>query len=240
MGMNNPDNNNRTIQELFSGIAAKYDRMNRIISFGGAMSWRLDAIQELNIHPYERILDTATGSGDLALWIKENFQDNLVIGVDITPEMIRIARNKDVQKKVNWIIADALALPFENESFEKAISAYLLRNVPDIKACLTEQFRIIRKNGRIVAMETTPPQKSLFFPVFYIYLVVILPILGYLFAGDFHAYQYLSKSTIGFFQADKLASLFLQANFTNITFFKKVFGIITIIRAEKSINYEFS
>ena len=70
-----------------------------------------------------------------------------------------------MQKKVNWIIADALALPFGNDSFEKAISAYLLRNVPDLQACLVEQFRIMRKDGRIVAMETTPPQKSLFSPI---------------------------------------------------------------------------
>ncbi len=164
MGMDNSNKTNRNIQELFSGIADKYDRMNQIISFGGAMSWRLDAIQELNIYKFERILDIATGSGDLALLIKEEFQDNLVFGVDITPEMIRIARRKDVNKKVNWVIADALALPFETESFEKAISAYLLRNVPDVQACLAEQYRITRKDGRIVAMETTPPQKSLFYP----------------------------------------------------------------------------
>jgi demethylmenaquinone methyltransferase / 2-methoxy-6-polyprenyl-1,4-benzoquinol methylase len=236
MGFNNSENSNRSIQELFSRIADKYDRMNQTISFGRAMSWRLDAIQELHICHSDRIVDIATGSGDLALLIKEKFKDTFVIGIDITPEMIGIARMKDAQKKVNWVIADALALPFGKESFEKVISAYLLRNVPDIQACLAEQYRITRKDSWIVTLETTPPPKSLFSPVIYFYLLVIMPMLGFLLAQDFGAYQYLSKSTIRFYQSDKLSSFFAQAKFTNIRYIKKSLGLITIISAEKSKN----
>ena len=99
MGLDNFEKNNRTIQEIFSRIADNYDRMNQTISFGRAMSWRLDAIQKLNICHSDRILDIATGSGDLALLIKEKYKDTFIIGIDITPQMIQIARKRMCKKR---------------------------------------------------------------------------------------------------------------------------------------------
>ena len=229
----NIEAHNSEIRAIFSRIADKYDFMNQVISFGKANSWRAAAVQELNINNGENVIDLATGSGDLALGIKARFPESLVVGVDLTPGMLRIAKARDIKNNIHWVIADALYLPFKDECFHKIISAYLLRNVADLAACLDEQYRLTKPQGKVAALDTTPPGKSWLSPLVNVYLKYLLPTLGGLLANDYQAYKYLSSSTQNFVRPREIVNKLLEAKFTNIRVKLKMLSTIVILSADK-------
>jgi demethylmenaquinone methyltransferase/2-methoxy-6-polyprenyl-1,4-benzoquinol methylase len=194
------------IRSLFTHIAVNYDRVNHIISFGQDKHWRSTALEMAHIKPGSRLLDVATGTGDLAMMAQKLHPDIQVIGTDITPAMVYQAKKKANQHPLPWVIGDGLTLAFAEDSFDAVISAFMMRNVPDISKALEEQMRVVRPNGRVVCLEMTWPHRFPMNILFKIYFYSLPPVLGRMLTGDKQAYQYLPRSVEKFLTPEDMAA----------------------------------
>jgi demethylmenaquinone methyltransferase/2-methoxy-6-polyprenyl-1,4-benzoquinol methylase len=223
----------RYVRRLFAQIAPRYDLLNRLMTGGQDLRWRQEAISHLEIPAAGLILDAGAGTGDISLAIHKRRPHVRVVAFDLTPEMIALARHRQGSHAIHWLIADAHNLPFANGRFDGIISGYLLRNVGDLQQTLTEQLRALRCGGRMVALDTTPPGRSLFRPLIRIYLKWIIPILGRIFAGSSEAYTYLPDSTTQFLSAEALAERMQRAGFSGVGFVRRMFGTMAIHYSSK-------
>lgn len=216
------------VRRMFARIASRYDLLNRLMTFGRDRAWRTEAIRHLAPRQGERILDLGSGTGDLALQITTEHPSVQCIAADLTLEMMEVGRRRPGGERIAWVVADAQHLPFAPGVFDGVISGYLLRNVPDVDVCLAEQFRVSTPAGRIVSLDTTPPQKNLLLPFIRIHLKYIIPLLGKLVAGDAEAYTYLPETTARFLTAEALAERFRQAGYEVEGFVRRMAGTMAI------------
>jgi demethylmenaquinone methyltransferase / 2-methoxy-6-polyprenyl-1,4-benzoquinol methylase len=132
-----------------------------------------------------------------------------------------------------WSSADALALPFQSESFDAVVSGFLMRNVVDSLQALREQLRVLKPGGRIVILDTTRPKRNLLSPFIWIHLHIIIPTLGTLLSGQRDAYTYLPDSTEAFLSAEELAARMSAAGFREIGYKRLMFGTIAMHWGQK-------
>lgn len=216
------------VQDMFGRIAARYDTMNRVMTLGQDQKWRRYAVRQANLPQNGQLLDLATGTGDIAFEAAKRHPDVQVIAADFAMPMMLVGRERRDGDKVEWLDADAMNLPFPNQSFDALISAYLLRNVADIGRSLQEQFRVVRPGGRVISLDTSPPADNILKPFILFYLKYIIPLLGRLIAGDSSAYVYLPESTRSFKTADELVSLMKATGFVDVNYKKFMFGTVAI------------
>ena len=152
-----PDQKPTYVRRMFSDAAQRYDLMNRLMTLGQDQSWRRLVVAACNLPARGRLLDVATGTGDIALEALRLRPDITVVGTDFTHEMMQVGRAKDASGRLPFVEADAMRLPFPDHSFDAACSGFLMRNVTDITAAFTEQRRVARPGGRVVCLEITPP-----------------------------------------------------------------------------------
>ncbi len=221
------------VQTMFGKIAHRYDLLNGIMTFGQDARWRKEAVRRLEIKPNSIILDLGTGTGDIAIDIARKYPDALVVGGDFTPEMLAVAINRPWGDRVQWLIADVQHLPFAKESVSSVISSFLLRNVSDVSRTLEEHHRTLIPGGRVVSLDTTPPQRNLLHPFIEFHLRIIIPLLGKFIARDGESYAYLPSSTEGFLPAETLAERFRQAGFSSVSFIRRMLGTVSIHWGEK-------
>jgi demethylmenaquinone methyltransferase/2-methoxy-6-polyprenyl-1,4-benzoquinol methylase len=150
------------------------------------------------------------------------------VAADFTLKMMQVGKQRYPTPHLNWCGADAMMLPFPDESFEAVVSGFLLRNVIDISSALREQFRVLRPGGRIVALDTTRPEKTRLSPLVDFHLHVIIPNLGQLVTGVRDAYNYLPDSTEAFLNARELADALTSAGFREVGFQRWMLGTIAI------------
>ncbi|MBN2007440.1 MAG: ubiquinone/menaquinone biosynthesis methyltransferase, partial [Anaerolineae bacterium] len=187
----------RTIRTLFTRIAPSYDKINRLLSLGQDQNWRKHALARAHVPPGGKLLDIATGTGDVALLAAERLPDAQIVGADLTLAMLDVAREKarkQAAHRIRWVNSDGLALAFSDNTFDAVISVFMLRNVPDVAQAFAEQVRVIRPGGRVVCLEMTWPQR---FPMrwfFWLYFFGVAPLLGQLIAKNRAAYTYLPQS----------------------------------------------
>lgn len=224
----------RQVRRMFGRIAHRYDLLNRLMTFGQDMKWRREAIHYLQLDASAKVLDLGTGTGDIALLIQKEYSGAQVVAADLTPQMIQRGSQRPGGQRIFWVIADASHLPFSSGAFDGVISGYLLRNVPDVAQSLREQYRVLSRNGRVVSLDTTPPQRNFFYPVIRFHLRVIIPILGRLLAGDAAAYTYLPDSTEHFLSAEKLAGKMREAGFQKTGFVRRMLGTMAIHWGKKN------
>jgi len=198
----------RDIRRMFDRIVPRYDLMNRVMTGGRDAVWRtMVARQAVAAHPEgARVLDIATGTGDLAFALREAGASE-VIGVDFSREMILSARDKARRKgdPSTFLIADALCLPFEDATFDACTVSFGLRNMADYDAALREMTRILRPGGMFICLEMTPFQRPIVGPLFHVYFERVVPIVGGLLSGNLAAYRYLPRSVVAFPAAHDLA-----------------------------------
>ena len=215
------------VQAMFARIAPHYDRMNRLMTAGQDVRWRQEAIRQAALPPGGRLLDLGAGTGDLAAEAQRQFPSSTVIAADFTLEMMQFGRSlKDAS--LAWSGADALHLPFVDSSFDAVVSGYLLRNVSDLPQALAEQYRVLKPGGRLVALDTTRPPRSLLSPLINFHLHTVIPALGRLLTGEAEAYTYLPDSTRQFLSAEQLAVHLVQTGFRRVCFRRLMFGTMAL------------
>jgi demethylmenaquinone methyltransferase/2-methoxy-6-polyprenyl-1,4-benzoquinol methylase len=175
-----------------------------------------------------------SGTGDMIHEILRIYPDSKVVGIDFTAEMIQIGRTRKELDSVWWIIADVQSLPFPPSTFDGTSSAFLMRNLHDVIPALKEQYRILRDEGQLVCLETTPPQRNLLYAFVRFYLNRFIPLLGGLISRDMDAYTYLANSTAHFLTPESLAEKLTLIGFRHVKFSRRMFGVIAIHTAEKS------
>lgn len=216
------------VQRMFDTIAGRYDLMNRVMTMGQDQRWRR-FVTELAAPVGEGwVLDLASGTGDIAALLDEKYPDICVVGGDFSLNMLREAQKRFDSRSIRWQACDANTLPFEDDSFSAVTFGYLLRNVDDVVGVLREVFRVLKPGGRVVCLDTTPPEKNLMYPFVRGYFRFGIPVLGKLLARDKDAYAYLTGSTMGFYSAHALADLFEQAGFGEVQYRKFMFGTIGV------------
>lgn len=191
-----------SVRKLFETIAPYYDSLNHLLSLGIDIHWRRMAVRELK--PIDgKILDIATGTGDVAIEIiNQNKSYNKVFGIDFSPSMLRNARKKIFKKGLSGsiflILADALSLPFGDNTFDASIIAFGLRNIVDKEKSISEMVRVVKKGGKVIVLELSLPEKGILKKIYPLYFQKVLPLLGGGISGDKDAYEYLPESVYQF------------------------------------------
>jgi demethylmenaquinone methyltransferase/2-methoxy-6-polyprenyl-1,4-benzoquinol methylase len=157
-----------------------------------------------------------------------------VLGGDFSLNMLQEAKKRFAASDISWLACDANQLPFADNSFSAVTFGYLLRNVDDALSVLQEVHRVLKPGGRVVCLDTTPPAKNILYPFVQFYFRFGIPVMGKLIADDEAAYAYLTGSTMDFYEAEELASVFRKAGFENVDFKKFMLGTIGIHWGEKA------
>jgi demethylmenaquinone methyltransferase/2-methoxy-6-polyprenyl-1,4-benzoquinol methylase len=217
----------QTIRAMFSRIAPNYDRMNRLMTLAQDLRWRKEVIQRSALPEQGRLLDIGAGTGDLAHEAQLRVPTAKVVAADFTLPMMQIGR-KTKPQGIRWCAADALSLPFGDESFDAVVSGFLMRNVSNVERAFREQYRVLKRGGRVVCLDTTQPQANLFSPLIQLHFNYVIPNLGKWIAGDSAAYTYLPRSTQAFLRAETLAELLQNVGFQEVDFRRLMLGTIAI------------
>ncbi|MBV6395635.1 MAG: Ubiquinone/menaquinone biosynthesis C-methyltransferase UbiE [Anaerolineales bacterium] len=215
---------------LFARIAPRYDLMNRLMTGFQDLRWRRLVIQLARLNPHASLLDLGAGTGDLTREALRRFPSIRVAAADLTLEMMRVGQRRG---PLPFAAADALRLPFADASFDASVSGFLMRNVADLHAAMQEQFRVLKRGGRIVILDTTRPKKSILSPLIAFHMRVVIPALGALVTGLREEYNYLTASTENFLTAEKLAAHMAAVGFRRVGYERLMFGAIAIHWAEK-------
>ena len=216
------------VQEMFARIAGRYDTMNRLMTFGQDVRWRQTVIRLANLPVGGRLLDIATGTGDIADEGRRQVPGLRAVGGDFTIEMMRAGRRLTGRAGIEWTAADTLALPFPDNTFDAVTSGFLMRNVIDVPGAFREQWRVTKPGGRVVVLESSPPKDNLLKPFIRMHLNYVIPTLGRLVTGERDAYRYLPDSTQAFQGPEQLAETMCAAGFVDVSYQLFMFGTIGI------------
>ena len=216
------------VNQMFARIAPTYDLMNRLMSGGQDQRWRELLLDLCDLPVQGRLLDVGTGTGDIAAAARQRKPSIDVVGVDFTYEMMAVGKSRASRRQLPFVQGDTLALPFADSCFDAVVSGFLLRNVVDRKAVLAEHARVTKPGGRVVCLETTPPENSVLGPLFQFYFFNIVPLLGGLVSGDREAYRYLPHSTVAFPRPAEFARMMEQVGLRNVVYQELMFGSVAI------------
>jgi demethylmenaquinone methyltransferase/2-methoxy-6-polyprenyl-1,4-benzoquinol methylase len=206
---------------MFDRIAPVYDAMNRVMTVGLDGRWRTETAAAV-VRPGDRVLDSCCGTGDLALACAR--AGGRVTGLDFSEPMLERARRKSSQ--VEWVQGDALALPFEDGSFDAATVGFGVRNLADLERGLAELRRVLRPAGRLGVLEITRP-RGLLGPFYRVWFEQLVPMLGRLLPGGW-AYSYLPASVRRFPRPEDLAELLRAAGFEDVRYRLFAGGIVAL------------
>lgn len=201
------------VQQMFSAIAPRYDLANSVLSLGTHQLWRRAAVTASGVSAGSKVLDCATGTGDLALAFKRAVgPSGRVVGTDFCAEMLDFAPRKAIAAglEVEFAQADAQALPYGDDTFDVASIAFGIRNVDDPVRCLKEMARVVRPGGRVVVLEFGQPG-GFFGALFRFYSSMVLPFVGGLISGRPAAYKYLDRTAAAFPSGDAFTALMQQS-----------------------------
>lgn len=225
-----PKQQRKNVQSLFNSIAARYDIVNTLLSFGIDYFWRSRAVKSLYLDKNSYVLDLATGTGKLAHTSLKKTPCK-VMGVDPAFNMLKKTNKKLKPVKGSFFPVQAFGeyLPLSNEVFTHAMIAYGIRNVSQRPKVFQEIHRTLKKGGRFLILEFSEPKNKFFSKLYRFYFHTILTKIGGLISGDFNAYNYLPKSVDSFVTPDELASELSNTGFRLETKKSLTFGISTMM-----------
>jgi demethylmenaquinone methyltransferase/2-methoxy-6-polyprenyl-1,4-benzoquinol methylase len=219
---------------MFDAIAERYDLLNRIISLGIDQGWRRRTVAALRLQPGARVLDLATGTGDLAILVAESEPSATVVGLDPSERMLAIAAMKvageQLGERIELVSGDAERLPFPDASFDGITMAFGIRNVPNRAQALAEMARVVRPGGRIAILELSEPRGGLVAPLARFHVHTLVPRLGALLSGA-AAYRYLERSIARFPRPAEFAETMRSAGLDVVEVRPLTFGVVCLFVA---------
>jgi len=205
------------VREIFAAITGRYDFLNRLLSLRRDVAWRRFTVRKMQFFDTFSLLDVATGTADLAIEAANGHPGIRVTGIDFTPEMLAVGRQKIAGRglvdRIRLLQADALTLPFPDGSFDAVGIAFGIRNMPDRLRALREMRRVLVPGGRVFVLEMNFPRNRLWQGFFDLYLNRLLPGLTRLFSGNPAAYRYLVDSILHFPTPQAFLEMMEEAGF---------------------------
>ncbi|TCP23686.1 demethylmenaquinone methyltransferase/2-methoxy-6-polyprenyl-1,4-benzoquinol methylase [Tenacibaculum skagerrakense] len=224
------------VAQMFDNISENYDGLNRVISLGIDVSWRKKVVKLVSEVNPKKILDIATGTGDLALMMAQLNPDKIV-GLDISPGMLEVGKQKvnkaNLSDKIEMVVGDSENIPFEDNTFDAITVSFGVRNFENLDKGLTEIYRVLRPGGKFVVLETSNPTKFPFKQGYKFYTNFILPVIGKLFSKDKVAYSYLSESANSFPFGEAFNNILTKNGFKNANSLPVTFGVASIYTSTK-------
>lgn len=223
---------------VFHSVAAKYDIMNDVMSFGIHRFWKRYTIEVSGARPGMKVLDLAGGTGDLTAKFSYLVGDKgEVVLADINDSMLKVGRtklrDKGIVNNVSYVQANAEALPFPDNHFDIITIAFGLRNVTDKDAALRSMNRVLKPGGKLLVLEFSKPQHEIMRKVYDLYSFKVLPKMGELITKDADSYEYLAESIRMHPDQDTLKQMMVDAGFEQVDYTNMTDGIVALHRGYK-------
>ena len=219
----------KKVQGVFTSVASKYDVMNDVMSLGVHRIWKEAMMDWLAPRPSQKLLDVAGGTGDISFKFLKRAGSGHATVLDITENMLIEGRKRaeanQVLDSLNWVVGDAMALPFADNSFDVYTISFGIRNVTRPQEALNEAFRVLRPGGRLMVLEFSQIPVPLAQKAYDFYSFNVIPRMGKLIANDRDSYQYLIESIRKFPNQDTFLSMVRQAGFENANYRNLSLGI---------------
>ncbi|MFL9482247.1 bifunctional demethylmenaquinone methyltransferase/2-methoxy-6-polyprenyl-1,4-benzoquinol methylase UbiE [Chitinophagaceae bacterium LWZ2-11] len=230
-------NKKEQVAEMFNSIAFRYDFLNRFLSAGIDIQWRKKAIRQIKDLNPKKILDVATGTGDVALMTLKMLKPDKIVGIDISEGMLEFGRKKieklGLNNKIDLQKGDSEQLHFPGNEFDAVTVAFGVRNFENLLQGLKEMHRVLKPGGRLVVLEFSKPKQSAFKKFYNLYMNIVTPGIGKMLSKNKDAYQYLNDSVQAFPEGQTFLNIMNEAGFTQTYLKSLTLGICTIYCGSK-------
>lgn len=227
-----PHGKSRYVRHLFATIADRYDLITILLSYGQDRRWKERLVRLARPRPGARALDLATGTGDIAFALAA--RGAVVVGLDITPRMIELARTKaPAGLATTFLIGDMLALPFPTSSFDVVTTGYGLRNVTNLDGAIDEIFRVLKPGGQALSLDFNRPLNRFVRWAYFQYLTAVGGALGWLLHRDPDTYRYIPASLAQYPGAERVARLMRARGFARVEHYPVLGGLLAIHQGYK-------
>ncbi|ASJ98085.1 MULTISPECIES: bifunctional demethylmenaquinone methyltransferase/2-methoxy-6-polyprenyl-1,4-benzoquinol methylase UbiE [Shewanella] len=226
------------VADVFHSVAAKYDIMNDVMSFGIHRLWKRFTIESAGARPGMKVLDLAGGTGDLTAKFSHIVGNTgQVTLADINDSMLKVGReklrNRGVVGNVNYVQANAEALPFPDNHFDIITIAFGLRNVTDKDSAIRSMLRVLKPGGKLLILEFSKPQHDLMRKIYDIYSFKVLPKMGDIITQDAGSYEYLAESIRMHPDQETLKGMMVDAGFEQVEYTNMTDGIVALHKGYK-------
>ena len=225
------------VERMFDAIAGEYDFLNHTLSLGFDKGWRRKGIRYLRPFAPSEILDIATGTGDLALYMYKTLKPRQIVGADISEGMMDVGRKKVEDAGYSGYISfeyqDCTNLTYEDASFDAVTAAFGIRNFEDIEKGIAEMYRVLKPGGHIMVLELSTPERFPMKQLYSFYSKTVIPLAGRLFSKERNAYNYLPASIKVVPQGKVMTELFSRVGFLEAGMKTFTFGICSLYTGKK-------
>ncbi len=220
------------VQGVFNAVASKYDVMNDVMSMGIHRVWKDAMMDWLAPRPGQRLLDVAGGTGDISFRFLKRAGHGHATVLDLTEPMLVEGRQRaeadQMADSLNWVVGDAMALPFEDKTFDVYTISFGIRNVTRPQEALNEAFRVLKPGGRLMVLEFSQLPNDGLQKIYDLYSFNVIPRMGKLIANDYDSYQYLVESIRNFPDQDTFLNMVRTAGFENAKYRNLSMGIAAL------------
>jgi demethylmenaquinone methyltransferase / 2-methoxy-6-polyprenyl-1,4-benzoquinol methylase len=220
------------VHGVFTSVASKYDIMNDLMSGGVHRLWKDAMMDWLSPRPGQKLLDVAGGTGDVAFRFLGRAAGSTATVLDLTESMLVAGRKRaDAEKladRLDWVVGDAMALPFADDSFDIYTISFGIRNVTRIADALTEAYRVLRPGGRLMVLEFSQIPNDALQWLYDRYSFNVIPAMGQVVTGDRDSYQYLVESIRKFPDQEAFAAMIRAAGFDQVRYRNMTMGVAAL------------